>query len=80
MATHSSILVWKIPWPEEPDGLEFMGSQRLRMFQGGKNCKTYAKVVIRDTAQCMGKHTEKQFILSEARQSYASGEECRHSE
>ena len=24
MATHSSILVWKIPWTEEPGGLEFM--------------------------------------------------------
>ena len=30
MATHSSILVWEIPWTEEPDGLQFMGSQRVR--------------------------------------------------
>ena len=29
MATHSSILTWRIPWPEEPDGLESMGSQRV---------------------------------------------------
>ena len=28
MATHSSILAWKIPWTEEPDGLQSMGSQR----------------------------------------------------
>ena len=27
MATHSSILVWEIPWTEEPDGLQSMGSQ-----------------------------------------------------
>ena len=27
MAVHSSILVWKIPWTEEPDGLQSMGSQ-----------------------------------------------------
>ena len=27
MATHSSILTWKIPWTEEPGGLQFMGSQ-----------------------------------------------------
>ena len=27
MATHSSILSWKIPWPEEPGGLQSMGSQ-----------------------------------------------------
>ena len=25
MATHSSILAWKIPWTEEPDGLQYMG-------------------------------------------------------
>ena len=30
MATHSSILAWIIPWTEEPDGLEFVGSQRVR--------------------------------------------------
>ena len=28
MATHSSILAWRIPWPEEPGGLQSMGSQR----------------------------------------------------
>ena len=30
MATHSSILAWKVPWTEEPGGLQSMGSQRLR--------------------------------------------------
>ena len=29
MATHSSILAWGIPWTEEPDGLQSMGSQRV---------------------------------------------------
>ena len=29
MATDSSILAWKIPWTEEPDGLPSMGSQEL---------------------------------------------------
>ena len=29
MATHCSILAWKIPWTEEPDGLRSMGSQRV---------------------------------------------------
>ena len=29
MATHSSILAWKIPWPEEPGRLQSMGSQRV---------------------------------------------------
>ena len=30
MATHSSSLAWKIPWMEEPDKLQSMGSQRAR--------------------------------------------------
>ena len=29
IATHSSILAWRIPWTEEPGGLQSMGSQRL---------------------------------------------------
>ena len=29
MATRSSILAWKIPWPEEPGGLQPMGLQRV---------------------------------------------------
>ena len=29
MATHSSILAWKIPWMEEPDRLQSMGLQRV---------------------------------------------------
>ena len=29
MATHSSILAWRIPWTEEPGGLRSMGLQKL---------------------------------------------------
>ena len=29
MATHSSILAWRIPWTEEPGGLQSMGSQKV---------------------------------------------------
>ena len=29
MATHSSTLAWRIPWREEPGGLQSMGSQRV---------------------------------------------------
>ena len=35
MATHSSILAWRTPWTEEPDGLQSMGSQSM-----GQNCAT----------------------------------------
>ena len=30
MATHSSTLAWKIPWTEEPGGLQSLGSKRIR--------------------------------------------------
>ena len=36
MATPSSILAWRIPWTEEPGGLQSMGSQRV-----GHGCKLY---------------------------------------
>ena len=29
MTTHPSILAWRIPWTEEPGGLQCMGSQRV---------------------------------------------------
>ena len=29
MTTHSSILAWRIPWTEEPDGIQSMGPQRV---------------------------------------------------
>ena len=30
IATHCSVLTWKIPWMEEPGGLQSIGSQRIR--------------------------------------------------
>ena len=32
METHSNILAWKIPWMEEPGGLQSMGLQRVRQY------------------------------------------------
>ena len=29
MVTHSNILAWEIPWTEQPEGLQSMGSQRV---------------------------------------------------
>ena len=31
MATHSRILAWKMPWTEEPGGLQSMGWQRVKL-------------------------------------------------
>ena len=35
MATHSSILAWRIPWTEAPGGLQTLGSQKVRL--GGRD-------------------------------------------
>ena len=43
MATHSSVLAWRIPWTEEPGGLQSMGSQsqtRLKQLSTHTQCKT----------------------------------------
>ena len=45
MATHSSILAWRIPWTEEPGGLESMGSERI-----GRDQHTH-------THNCISKHS-----------------------
>ena len=41
MATHSSILAWRIPWTEEPGGLQSMGSQRV-----GHNWATFISLCL----------------------------------
>ena len=38
MATHSSILARRIPWPEEPGGLQSMGSQRVGQYRSHLAC------------------------------------------
>ena len=32
MATHFSVLAWRLSWTEEPDGLQSMKSQRIRLY------------------------------------------------
>ena len=48
MATHSSILAWRIPWIEEPGELQSTGSQRV-----GQDLETYSR--------CGQKHTHSHF-------------------
>ena len=38
MATHFNILAWRIPWTEEPGGLQSMGSHRVRHDQSNLAC------------------------------------------
>ena len=42
MATHSSILAWRIPWAEEPGGLQSMESETVR-HEGAMNTLTFFK-------------------------------------
>ena len=48
MATHSSILAWRISWTEEPGGLQSMGSQRT---------SNTTEVTEHSTACCMKENT-----------------------
>ena len=45
MATHSSIVDWRIPWTEKPEGLQSMGSQRDKT-----EVTWHARVILRHTA------------------------------
>ena len=42
MATHSSILAWRIPWTEEPGWLQSMGSQRVGHNHATKHINKYS--------------------------------------
>ena len=49
MATHFSMLAWRIPWTEEPGGLQSMGSQTVRLDWGTKRTNTH---VVWISGQC----------------------------
>ena len=46
MATHSSILAWKIPWTEKPSGLQSMGLQRVRRDLATKQQQTMTEEMV----------------------------------
>ena len=43
MATHSNLLVWKVPWTEEPGRLQSMGSQRVGQDRATEHAQAYKK-------------------------------------
>ena len=45
MATHSSIFAWRIPWAEEPGGLQSMGSERAG-YDWATNILTFTKLLL----------------------------------
>ena len=52
MATHSSILAWKISWTEEPDGLQSMGSQPLSALASSVNVSEGSAMTQGPTQPC----------------------------
>ena len=46
IATHSSILAWRIPWTEDPGGLQSMGSQRVGHDSATKQKQTLVCVCV----------------------------------
>ena len=54
MATHSSILAWKIPWTEESGGLQSMESQTVRHNRaaGMAQQRPYRELSPKDESQC----------------------------
>ena len=55
MATHSSILAWRIPWREEPGRLQSMGSQRVRHDWATSLSRTFFQKVRRHSSKRVGK-------------------------
>ena len=47
MATHSSVFAWRIPWTEEPGGLQSMGKETKDLYI--ENYKTLVKGIKEDT-------------------------------
>ena len=67
MATHSSILAWRIPWTEEPDGLQSMEVQRVWHNWEPNTC-TFFHIWLVTTAEPQKKH----FFLSHIQASQAA--------
>ena len=44
MATHPSILAWRIPWTEEPGGLQSLGLQRVRHDGATESTRTHSSI------------------------------------
>ena len=62
IATHSSILAWRIPWTEEPGGLQSMGLHRVAHNWSDLAC-THANFIVSLT--CFGaKHLEELLLIS----------------
>ena len=59
MATHSSILIWRMPWTEKPGGLQSLGSQRVRHNQRDFSSVQFSRSFVSNSLQPhKSKHTK----------------------
>ena len=65
MATHSSILTWRIPWKDGPDGLQSTGSQRVR-HDWATNTFTFKNFTYLDKIKCCREETESEAYTGKA--------------
>ena len=71
MATHSSILVWEIPWTEEPGGLQSMGLQKSQTRPSTENTENIRNMQVKkDVFKTMIIPVLMEFILSRVSQMY----------
>ena len=73
MATHSSILAWKISWTEEPGGYHPRGSQSLTQLSTGTHTCTRAHSVMSDFATVWTVAYQAPLSMGFSRQEYWSG-------
>ena len=66
MATHSSILAWKIPWTEEPGGLQSTGWQELDMTNVMSACAAEARLCWNWDCYCRLRLWEQRVLLQNA--------------
>ena len=59
MATHSSILAWRIPWTEEPGGIQSIGSQRVKHEWSDLACMFRQQVCFKGIGKQTGKPSSK---------------------
>ena len=65
MATHSSILTWRIPWKEEPGGLQSMGSQTVKQNRATRH-STCADVSVQLASDVLGEESWSRSVVSDS--------------
>ena len=64
MATHSTILLWRIPWTEEPGSLQFIGLHRIRLTEATQHIAHSEYIPCPSLLHCLLQRTFKAFSAS----------------